>query len=119
MIGSEVPVWDIRDNFGDTNLLVTNLEQGRDLAHTLGDRRVALMRGHGCVVAGQSLRQAVMAAVYLQLNAQLQMHSMSLGEVTYLSPGEVDLMAEAQLQPTGGSDRVWEYWVRRAGCEGI
>jgi HCOMODA/2-hydroxy-3-carboxy-muconic semialdehyde decarboxylase len=119
LIGSEVPVWDIRDNFGDTNLLVTNQDQGRDLARTLGPGRVSLMRGHGCVVAGNSLRQAVMASVYLQLNAQLLLQSLSLGEVTYLSKGEVELMAESQLQPTGGADRVWEYWVRRAGCQGM
>ena len=31
-IGEQVPVWDIRDRFGDTNSLVTNMEQGRDLA---------------------------------------------------------------------------------------
>src|SRR6201987_184927 len=27
-IGSDVPVWDIRDKFGDTNVLVTNIAQG-------------------------------------------------------------------------------------------
>ena len=26
-IGTEVPVWDIADNFGETNLLVTNMAQ--------------------------------------------------------------------------------------------
>ena len=31
-IGSHVPVWDIADKFGDTNLLVANVEQGQDLA---------------------------------------------------------------------------------------
>ena len=46
-IGVEVPVWDIADNFGDTNLLVTNMEQGRDLAKCVGENNVALMRGHG------------------------------------------------------------------------
>ena len=35
-IGAEVPVWDIADEFGEqTNLLVTNLAQGRDLARHL------------------------------------------------------------------------------------
>lgn len=39
-VGGEVPVWNIRDKFGDTNLLVTNMAQGRDLAarHHLEDR---------------------------------------------------------------------------------
>src|SRR3954467_10253298 len=30
-IGAEVPVWAIADEFGDTNLLVTNMAQGRGL----------------------------------------------------------------------------------------
>ena len=35
-IGTEVPVWDIADHFGDTNLLVTNMAQASDLAKCLG-----------------------------------------------------------------------------------
>ena len=35
VIGENVPVWDIEDNFGSTSLLVTNMEQGRDLAKTM------------------------------------------------------------------------------------
>ena len=27
-IGANVPVWDIADKFGDTNLLVTNIDAG-------------------------------------------------------------------------------------------
>jgi hypothetical protein len=38
-IGIEVPVWDIADNFGDTNLLVTNMAQANDLAKCLGENR--------------------------------------------------------------------------------
>ncbi len=116
IIGQETPVWDIRDRFGDTNMLVTTMDQGRDLANSVGDGRVALMRGHGCVVTGVSLKAAVMASVYLQVNAQLLSESLRLGEVTYLSPGEVEKMSETQLRPLSG-DRAWEYWARRAGCE--
>jgi hypothetical protein len=36
-IGGKVPVWDIRTKFGDTNLLVTDMMQGRDLAQCMGD----------------------------------------------------------------------------------
>ncbi len=114
IIGGDIPVWDIRDNFGDTNMLVTTMAQGRDLAATLGPRRVSLMRGHGCVVAGSSLKEAVMAAVYLQVNARLLLESLRLGEVKYLSPGEIAQMSEGQVQPrTMG--RAWEYWAVRAG----
>src|SRR5713101_141545 len=54
-MGAEVPVWDIRDQFGDTNLLVTNMAQGRDLARCLADNSVALMQGHGFAAAARSL----------------------------------------------------------------
>ena len=114
IIGDDIPVWDIRDNFGDTNLLVTTNDQGRDLAAALGPRRVALMRGHGCVVAGGSLKEAVMASIYLQVNARLLLESLTLGEVTYLSPGEMAIMAEGQLG-VRTMGRAWEYWATRAG----
>ena len=114
LTGPELPVWDIRDNFGDTNLLVTTMEQGRDLARCLGGRRVSLMRGHGCVVAGNSIREVVMASVYLQVNAGLLLESLRLGEVKYLSPGEIESMTESQMSLTG-QERAWQYWANRAG----
>jgi Ribulose-5-phosphate 4-epimerase and related epimerases and aldolases len=38
-MGTEVPVWDSRTRFGDTNLLVTALPMARDLAAALGRGR--------------------------------------------------------------------------------
>ena len=53
VIGPSVPVWDIAENFGDdTNLLVINADQGRDLARRIGQDQVALMRGHGFAAVG-------------------------------------------------------------------
>jgi len=114
IIGPDLPVWDIRDNFQDTNLLVTTMDQGRDLARCLGGRRVSLMRGHGCVVAGGSIKEVVMASVYLQVNAGLLLESLRLGEVKYLSPGEIEMMSDGQTRPAG-QERAWEYWANRAG----
>ena len=119
LMGNEVPVWDIRDAFGDaTGMLVVNMDQGRDLALGLGGARAALMRGHGCVVTGSSLREAVMAAIYLQVNAKLLLDSLPLGPVNYLSPGEVEAMGQNLVKPVS-IDRAWEYWKMRAGCENL
>ena len=71
--GHEVPVWDCRDKFGDTTLLVSDMDMGRDLARLLGSRPSALMRGHGATVAGRSVRHAVFISVYLEVGAKLQM----------------------------------------------
>lgn len=114
LMGENIPLWDIRDNFSDTSLLVTNMEEGRDLARTLGDARAALMRGHGCVVSAGSLREVVMASIYLQVNAQVLLESLRLGEVTYMSSSEIKHMSAALLRPVS-IDRAWEYWRVRAG----
>ncbi|MBI4967805.1 MAG: class II aldolase/adducin family protein [Rhodospirillales bacterium] len=118
VIGEEVPIWDIREEFGDTNLLVTDAPKGLALARSLGARRAALMRGHGSVVVGQTLRQAVFTAIYLQQNAELILRARELGPITYLSPGEVKAASDLLFQPLS-QDRSWEYWATRAGFSGI
>jgi len=117
-MGGSIPVWDIRANFGDTNLLVTTMDQGRDLAATLDKASVALMRGHGCVVAAGGLKQAVSTAIYLQVNASLLLDALKLGDVTYLSPGEVEACAAMTALPVA-VERTWEYWAARADLDGI
>jgi len=119
-IGREIPVWDIREKFGDTNLLVINIDQGRDLAKTLGERRMALMRGHGNVVAMPTLQTVVSVAIQAQRNARLQTVAMQMGDVTYLSDGEIDIAGSVvSTDRKIGHDRAWEYYVRRAGCEDV
>jgi len=89
-MGHEVPTWDSQTKFGDTSLLVSSIDMGRDLAKLLGDRPAALMRGHGCVIASKDIREAVYIAYYLELAAKLQMQAMPLGSVKYLTEGEID-----------------------------
>jgi ribulose-5-phosphate 4-epimerase/fuculose-1-phosphate aldolase len=115
-IGSEVPVWDIADNFGDTNLLVTNLEQGRDLAKCLGGNNVALMRGHGFAAAGRSLIEVVRMSVYLPRNARALQRAKQLGgEIKYLSQGEIDARNRGYSPYSTETWRAWEYWANKAG----
>jgi HCOMODA/2-hydroxy-3-carboxy-muconic semialdehyde decarboxylase len=116
VIGSDIPTWDIRDKFGETNHLVVSMDQGRDLARCLGGRRVALMKRHGCVVAGRTLREAVATAIYLQVNARLLLQSLQLGKPDYLTPFETEQCAALVTTPPG-LDRAWEYWCGRAGAD--
>src|SRR5207245_2449482 len=78
-MGAEVPVWDIADRFGDTNLLVTNMDQGRDLAQCLGRKNLALMRGHGFAAAARSLVEVVRMSVYTPRHARALLAALPLG----------------------------------------
>jgi ribulose-5-phosphate 4-epimerase/fuculose-1-phosphate aldolase len=115
VIGHEVPVWDIRDHFRDTNMLVTTNEMGDSLAATIGKGKAALMRGHGSVIGGASIQDAVFITFYLRLNAEVVIKAMSMGgTITYLSPGEVDQSGELHSQPAA-QGRAWEDWCSQAG----
>lgn len=115
VMGREVPSWDIRDKFGDTNLLVVTMDQGLDLARALGPNRMVLLRRHGVVVVGKTLRQAVFTAVYTSDNAKLLHAARTFGEVEYLSDGEI-AKAEGLLTLPVAINRAWEYWARRCGA---
>lgn len=115
-IGHEVRVWDAQSAFGDTNLLVSNVAMGDDLATILAKDRAVLMRGHGSTVVGTSVHGVVYNAVYLEANADLQMKAIGLGEVTYLTAGEIDTI-NSRLEnalPGEGYGRAWDYWKKRA-----
>ena len=101
------------EGFGETNHLVVTMEQGRDLAATLGDRSISLMKRHGCVVAGRSVQETVMKAIYLQVNAKLQLQAMQIGTPDYLTDTEIAACTDMQQSPIS-LDRAWEAWCRRA-----
>ncbi len=116
VIGPEIPVWDIGERFGATDMLVRNMDQGRDLAATLGDNTCLLMRGHGAVVTGRTIQEAVVASVYLQINADVQLRALSIGDPQPLSAEEIELSRATQFSPLG-IDRAWEYFCARAGVD--
>ena len=116
VIGDEVQTWDIRDEFGETSLLVTTKDMGASLAKFLGKRPATLMRGHGSVVVGGSIPEMALIGYYLQVNAQIVLQSKNLGEVQYLSDEEIKLSAPLILAPAG-RDRLWADWAQQASSQ--
>jgi HCOMODA/2-hydroxy-3-carboxy-muconic semialdehyde decarboxylase len=117
-MGAHVPVWDMADRFGpDTNMLVTNMEQARDLARCLGSNNVALMRGHGFSAAARSLIEVVRMAVYIPRNARVQMNALRLGgEIRPLHDGEIAARDLGYKPYSLETRRAWRYWAHKAGC---
>lgn len=112
-IGDGIPVFDLRERFGDTEMLVNNPDRGRALAERLGDAPAVLIRGHGVAVVGPSLPYAVGRSIYLELDARIQAQAMGLGgTVTYVSPGEAEAVLGAG--ENRGYERPWEMWKRQA-----
>lgn len=110
------PVFEIREKFGMTDMLVRNNAQGAALAEKLGDHSAVLMRGHGFCAVGGSIPEAVFRAYYAQLNADLQQRAIALGgDVTYLEDEEARLYDETNRTVIG---RPWDLWKARFAPKG-
>jgi HCOMODA/2-hydroxy-3-carboxy-muconic semialdehyde decarboxylase len=111
-IGTETPVFEIRECIGDgSDLLIRNRELGAALAKSLGPRSVVLMRGHGATVVAPTLPEAVYRGVYVDVNARLQLQTIGLGPVNYLTEAEGRAAAASTGTQIG---RAWEMWKTQA-----
>ena len=113
-LGGGVPVFEIREAGGDaTDMLITSPALGAALARSLGGATVALMRGHGNVVAAESLKLAVFRAVYTEINARLEADALRLGQgnVVFLNDKEAAAITRTNSTQIG---RAWDLWKRKA-----
>jgi HCOMODA/2-hydroxy-3-carboxy-muconic semialdehyde decarboxylase len=109
-LAAGVPVFDIREKFGATDMLVGNPAKGVALARVMGKRDVVLMRAHGSVACGPSLQAAVFRAVYTEVNARIQHWTNALGRGA--SPAALDA-EEGRLADAVNEKaalRAWDLW---------
>jgi HCOMODA/2-hydroxy-3-carboxy-muconic semialdehyde decarboxylase len=111
-MGTKVPMWDSRDEFGDTELLITKPQEGRSMAKALDGYWMVLLARHGATVAGRSLHECVFRSIYMCRNAELQSRALAMGKLGPLSKGEIEKCAAVSLAPRTMA-RAWEYWARR------
>lgn len=111
-----VPNYEIRKVEGSTGMLVNSMKLGTALAQTLGDKPLALMRGHGVVVVGPTIPEAVSRAIFADTNAKIQLQAVALGgNITYLSGADTTPIPPTGQQTTGAPyPRSWPYWKQRA-----
>ena len=109
-LAAGVPVFDIRERFGATDMLVGNMAKGVALAEVMGDKNIVLMRAHGSVSCGPTLQTAVFRAVYTEVNARIQHWTLALGRgapVAALDKEEGRLADH--INQTAGM-RAWDLW---------
>jgi HCOMODA/2-hydroxy-3-carboxy-muconic semialdehyde decarboxylase len=110
-LGDGVPVFDIRDVDDEGDLNVCNVPQAQALAQVLGAEWVVLLRRHGAVAVGESIRQCVRHAIIAERNARQQIEATMLGPVQFLTKSEI---AFARRSKPKDPDRGWQLWKQRA-----
>ncbi len=107
-LSGEVPVYEVRDHGHEgCDMLIRNSEMGDELARSLGDEAVILMRGHGMTVVAPDVRLAVFRAVYTEVNARVQTAALSMGEYTALTSEEALAADETN---SAQNLRTWSLW---------
>jgi HCOMODA/2-hydroxy-3-carboxy-muconic semialdehyde decarboxylase len=115
-LGSATPIFEIREAGGPaTDMLIRDRKLGAALARKLGTAPFALMRGHGSVAVGATLKQVVFRAIYAEVNARLQSEALRLGAITYLNDAEA---ANAARTNDSVIDRPWGLWKARVKSKG-
>jgi HCOMODA/2-hydroxy-3-carboxy-muconic semialdehyde decarboxylase len=109
-IAAGVPVFDIHEKFGATDMLVGNGDKGIALAQVMGRKDIVLMRAHGSVACGPTLQTAVFRAVYTEVNARIQHWTLALGGGGRMAAldAEEGRLADAVNQTAGM--RAWDLW---------
>ncbi len=113
-LGTGVPVFEIREAGGSgSDMLIRNPALGAALAKKLGASSVVLMRGHGDVVVGDSVKQAVFRAIYTEINAKLEAEALRLGNgrVNFLTEQEAAASTATNAAVVG---RAWDLWKQQA-----
>jgi ribulose-5-phosphate 4-epimerase/fuculose-1-phosphate aldolase len=109
---SGAPVFDIRKERAENDLLIRDRPLGKALAGTLGKCTCVLMRGHGMTVIGDGVPEAVFRAIYTEMNARMQLQASQLeGPIEFLSDEEG---RRSQASNRSTLERPWELWKKQA-----
>jgi HCOMODA/2-hydroxy-3-carboxy-muconic semialdehyde decarboxylase len=100
-LGEYVPI------YSQTGLVETP-DNARKVASALQGQNGVLLRGHGAVIVGETLPQAVLRAIYLELEAQYQLMARAAGTPLFYSPEET-----ARFRRTTAVEHAWEFYVQK------
>jgi len=109
-IAAGVPVFDIREKFGVTDMLVSDGAKGVALAQVMGKRDIVLMRAHGSVACGPTLQTAVFRAVYTEVNARIQHWTAALGGQGAIAALDAEESRLADGPNRTAGMRAWDLW---------
>jgi ribulose-5-phosphate 4-epimerase/fuculose-1-phosphate aldolase len=90
--------------------LITNPARGNALLKVIGNKRAALLRGHGIVVVGQNLQEVLYTALVLEDDAKKTLQAATLGEVGTISDEECRAFG-AEIALERRAQRAWNYFA--------
>jgi ribulose-5-phosphate 4-epimerase/fuculose-1-phosphate aldolase len=88
-----------------------------EMAKLLGDAKALMLRGHGAVVVGQSIREVCMLGLFLEESARLQTEATKLGTPMFIEGNEAEKIAKRTFKPTS-VERAWDHFAAKQANSG-
>ena len=89
--------------FDDYTGVVLDPEEGKRIAHALGDNKAAILRNHGLLTVGHSVDEAAWWFITMERSCQAQLLAMAAGELVDIDPDQ----AEKTAKQVGGHFVGW------------
>ena len=77
--------------FDDYTGVVLDAEEGKRIAHALGDNKAVILRNHGLLTVGQSVDSAAWWFLTMERSCQVQLAAQSAGPLVHIDPEQAQL----------------------------
>jgi L-ribulose-5-phosphate 4-epimerase len=86
---------------------VTTTEQGAEVAKVLGDKQIVHLQNHGVTIAGETVEEVVIYAIWLEHQAKLTWQASMIGTPRGMSNDDLQLQASEGF----GMEARWRYYA--------
>jgi L-ribulose-5-phosphate 4-epimerase len=93
---------------------IRTLDQGAEVAATLGSGRCCLLRGHGSVIACDSIPEVFLDSLEMEENARGVINAAALGPLKPITPEEVVRLKPSFERNTYRIGKTWEHYQEKA-----
>jgi ribulose-5-phosphate 4-epimerase/fuculose-1-phosphate aldolase len=83
-----------------------------EMAKLLGNAKALMLRGHGAVVVGESIREVCMLGLFLEESARLQTEATKLGTPMFIERDDAEKIAKRTFKPTS-IERAWDHFAAK------
>ncbi|TMK88951.1 MAG: class II aldolase/adducin family protein, partial [Actinobacteria bacterium] len=88
--------------FDDYTGVVLDLEEGKRLAHALGDTKAIILRNHGLLTVGKSVDEAAFWFITMERSCQVQLMAEAAGTPVKIDKDQAELTAGQVGNAFGG-----------------
>ena len=89
--------------------IVDTFGMGHRIADAMGSHNIIVLKGHGNLVAGRSIQEACVLAIWAEKSALLQYQSMTIGTPHWYPKKEIKKI-QTQVSEGKAFERTWNYY---------